>query len=247
MLEYLVIIAAGFGAGVINSIAGGGTFLTFPALVWAGIPPIAANATSTLAVLPGYFSAAVGYKEDLKRIDPTDLKKAVIVSLIGGLAGGILLLVSDEALFALIIPFLLLAATLIFTFQSKILDWIKSTDRKVAAFGIVGLLAVSTYGGYFNGGLGIIMLALFSLWGMTDLAAMNGLKTVLSVVISAISALAFALAGLIHWPEMLAMARAAIAGGYSGARVSKIVPVKALRIAISAIGFTLALIFFIRI
>ena len=136
MLEYLVIIAAGFGAGVINSIAGGGTFLTFPALVWAGIPPIAANATSTLAVLPGYFSAAVGYKEDLKRIDPTDLKKAVIVSLIGGLAGGILLLVSDEALFALIIPFLLLAATLIFTFQSKILDWIKSTDRKVAAFGV---------------------------------------------------------------------------------------------------------------
>ena len=247
MLEYLVIVAAGFGAGVINSIAGGGTFLTFPALVWAGIPPIAANATSTLAVLPGYFSAAVGYKEDLKRIDPTDLKKAVIVSLIGGLAGGILLLVSDEALFALIIPFLLLAATLIFTFQSKILDWIKSTDRKVAAFGIVGLLAVSTYGGYFNGGLGIIMLALFSLWGMTDLAAMNGLKTVLSVVISAISALAFALAGLIHWPEMLAMALAAIAGGYSGARVSKIVPVKALRIAISAIGFTLALIFFIRI
>ena len=205
MLEYLVIIAAGFGAGVINSIAGGGTFLTFPALVWAGIPPIAANATSTLAVLPGYFSAAVGYKEDLKRIDPTDLKKAVIVSLIGGLAGGILLLVSDEALFALIIPFLLLAATLIFTFQSKILDWIKSTDRKVAAFGIVGLLAVSTYGGYFNGGLGIIMLALFSLWGMTDLAAMNGLKTVLSVVISAISALAFALAGLIHWPEIIGL------------------------------------------
>lgn len=246
MWDYALIIAAGFGAGVINSIAGGGTFLTFPALVWIGIPPIAANATSTLAVLPGYLSAALGYREDLARIDTKDLRKAVVVSLGGGLAGGLALLVSNEAFFALVIPLLLFAATLVFTFQSRLLDGIRASGRSIASFGVIGLAAVSVYGGYFNGGLGIIMLALFSLWGMTDLGAMNGLKNILSVVISAISALAFAIAGLIHWPEMVAMAVAAIIGGYSGARVARIVPVRALRMAITAIGFTLAAIFFAR-
>ncbi len=247
MLEFFVIIAAGFGAGVINSVAGGGTFLTFPALVWAGIPPIAANATSTLAVLPGYFSAALGFGDDIKRIERTDLTKAIVVALAGGLFGGILLLVSNDRFFALLVPFLLLGATLVFTFQSRIMAWITASNRSVTPYGIFGLAAVSTYGGYFNGGLGIIMLALFSLWGMRDLAAMNGLKAVLSVVISAISALAFAFAGLIHWPEMFVMGAAAIAGGYSGARASRIVPVSALRIAISCIGFGLAIIFFSRL
>lgn len=247
MWDYLVIIAAGYIAGTVNSIAGGGTFFTFPALVWVGIPPIAANASSTLAVLPGYFSAALGFRHDLQRIDRAQLARALLVALAGGLAGGILLLVSPARLFAAIVPFLLLAATLVFTFQATILAVIRRNALHIAPFGIGGLAAVSIYGGYFNGGLGIIMLALFSLWGMTDIAAMNGLKSVLSVVISAISALAFIFAGLIHWPEVIAMALAAIAGGYTGARVSRRLPRGVLRLAIAAIGFSLSVIFFLRL
>lgn len=247
MLEFIVIVLAGFGAGVVNSIAGGGSFLTFPALVWAGLPPIAANATSTLAVLPGYLSAALGYREELQRIERTHLLRSVLVALAGGLTGGILLLVSDDRLFALIVPFLLLVATLAFTFQASILGWIRKNGINIHPFGMAGLFAVSTYGGYFNGGLGIIMLALFSLWGMTDISAMNGLKSLLSVVISTISALAFALAGLIWWPQVGVMAVAAVAGGYAGARVSRILPARVVRFTIALIGFGLSVVFFARI
>ncbi len=247
MVEFAVIILAGFAAGVVNSIAGGGSFLTFPALVWVGLPPIAANATSTLAVLPGYFSAAMGFRDDLQRIGRAHLRNSVLVALAGGLTGGILLLVSPAQLFAAVVPFLLLAATLAFAFQKSILGYIQRNNITIHPFGLAGLAAVSTYGGYFNGGLGIILLALFSLWGMTDISAMNGLKSVLSVVISAISALAFAIAGLIHWPEVAAMAVAAVAGGYSGARVSRILPARVVRVFIVCIGFFLAVVFFVRL
>ena len=247
MWETLVIIAAGFGAGVVNSIAGGGTFLTFPALVWAGIPPIAANATSTLAVLPGYVSAAIGFRDDIAQIDRAHLVRASGAALVGGLAGGLLLLVSNEALFALVIPFLLLVATLAFTFQTALLTWIAKRGITILPYGAFGIIAVSTYGGYFNGGLGIILLALFALWGMKNLAEMNGIKCLLSVLISTISALAFTFAGLIHWPEVIVMAAATIAGGYSGARVSRFLPARVVRIAIATIGFALAAIFFARL
>lgn len=247
MWETLVIIAAGFGAGVVNSIAGGGSFLTFPALVWAGLPPIAANATSTVAVLPGYLSAATGFREELRRIERPQVMRAVAVALAGGLTGGLLLLVSNDRFFAVLVPFLLLMATLVFTFQGAILGYIRRNGINIHPFGLVGLFAVSTYGGYFNGGLGIILLALFSLWGMTDISAMNGLKSLLSVVISAISALAFAVAGLIWWPQAAVMAVAAVAGGYAGARVSRVLPARVVRGAIACIGFALSAVFFARI
>lgn len=247
MWEVVVIIAAGFGAGVVNSIAGGGSFLTFPALVWAGLPPIAANATSTLAVLPGYVSATLGFREDLARIEAAQLLRSVLVALAGGLTGGILLLISHDRFFALVVPFLLLTATLAFAFQTTILGYIRRNGINIHPYGMLGLFAVSTYGGYFNGGLGIIMLALFSLWGMTDIAAMNGLKSMLSVVISAISALAFAIAGLIHWPWVAIMAAATVAGGYFGARVSRVLPATVVRAFIVCIGLVLAAIFFARI
>ncbi len=247
MWEYVVIIAAGIGAGFVNAIAGGGTFLSFPALVWIGVPPIAANATSTLAVLPGYFSAAVGFREELREFNRADLGRAVLVSLAGGLLGGILLLVSNDRFFDIVVPFLLLIATLVFTFQARLLRSIRRGDWEANPFGVAGLFAVSVYGGYFNGGLGIIMLALFSYWGLANLAAMNGLKSLLSVVISAISATAFAVAGLIWWTEMFIMGGSAIVGAYAGARLSRILPTPVVRAAISTIGFGLTVIFFLRI
>lgn len=247
MFDILLILAAGFGAGIINALAGGGTFLTFPALVMIGIPPVAANATSAVAVFPGYLSAALGFKREIGELPRASLMRACVVTLIGGLIGGLLLLVSSNEVFAVLVPFLLLAATLAFAFQAQIHNWMRGTALKATPYGTFGLLAVSIYGGYFNGGLGIVLLALFALWGMESLNQMNGLKNALSFVISAISVATFAVAGIVHWNEALIMAVAAIAGGFAGAHLAKILPKAVVRGFIIVIGLAMSAVFFARI
>ena len=247
MNEYLILCLAGFGAGIINAIAGGGTFLTFPALVWAGVPPVAANATSAVAVLPGYAASVLGFRESVAELPAGLLLRCLIWAALGGVIGGGLLLVSSNAVFSVIVPFLLLFATLAFAFQKHVLAWTRRHGGGMAIGGVMGLLVVSTYGGYFNGGLGIVMLALFALWGMTDLAQMNGLKNALSVVVSAVSVAAFALAGLVVWPQALAMAAANIAGGYAGARLARVLPPVIIRATIIVIGLGMSVIFFARL
>ena len=247
MIDYLILCLAGFGAGVINAIAGGGTFLTFPALVWAGVPPVAANATSALAVFPGYVAAAIGFRENLSELPAGLLRRCFVWAFVGGLTGGVLLLVSSNALFSFVIPFLLLFATLTFAFQRQLLIWMRHQSDAAVIGGGGGLLAVSIYGGYFNGGLGIMLLALFALWGMRDLGQMNGLKNALSVVVSAVSVATFALAGLVVWPQALAMAAANIAGGYAGARLARVLPPVVTRTGIIAIGVGMSVIFFVRL
>jgi len=247
MADLIILFVAAFGAGVVNSIAGGGTFLTFPALVWVGVPPIVANATSALAVLPGYLSAALGFRREVREIAPQDLRHALIVSLLGGLAGGVLLLVSSEDVFAVIVPFLLLGATLIFAFQAPIQNLMRQSRFKVSPFGSAGLFIVATYGGYFNGGLGIVLLALFALWGMDNLNRMNGLKTALSFVISVVSVATFAVAGLILWKEGALMMVGAILGGYAGAGLARVLPASIVRFTITLIGLGMSAVFFARL
>ncbi|MCG7572471.1 sulfite exporter TauE/SafE family protein [Phaeobacter sp. CNT1-3] len=246
MFDILLILAAGFGAGIINALAGGGTFLTFPALVFIGIPPVAANATSAVAVFPGYLSAALGFRSEIEALPRLSLWRACVVTLVGGLIGGLLLLVSSNEVFAVIVPFLLLAATLAFAFQAQIQGWMQRSALSAAPYGTVGLLLVSIYGGYFNGGLGIVLLALFALWGMESLNQMNGLKNALSFVISAISVATFALAGIVVWPQAVMMALAAIAGGFAGARLAKMLPKPVVRTVIIVIGFGMSAVFFAR-
>lgn len=247
MQDTVLLLLAGFGAGIINALAGGGTFLTFPALVFIGIPPVAANATSAVAVFPGYLSAAMGFREEIASIDRNALLKACAVTLLGGLVGGLLLLVSSNEIFSTVVPFLLLAATLAFAFQKKLQGWLASSAMKARPFGIVGLLVTSVYGGYFNGGLGIVLLALFSLWGMENLNQMNGLKNALSFVISAISVATFVIAGIVAWQSALIMGVAAIAGGLAGARIAKLLPVSVVRAVIILIGISMSAVFFARL
>ncbi len=247
MSEILLFILAGFGAGVMNAIAGGGTFLTFPALVFAGIPPVAANATSAVAVFPGYFAAALGFGDEIRELPRRNLVRATGAALAGGLAGGILLLVSSNDVFSAIVPFLLFAATLAFAFQKQISAWLATSGLQLTSWGLPGIFVVSLYGGYFNGGLGIVLLALFALWGMGSLNAMNGLKNALSLVISAISVATFVVAGIVSWPAALIMGASAIAGGYAGARLAKILPVVLMRGAIIVIGLTMSAVFFARL
>lgn len=247
MGEILLFILAGFGAGVMNAIAGGGTFLTFPALVFAGIPPVAANATSAVAVFPGYLSAALGFGDDIRALPRAKLIRATIASLVGGLVGGLLLLVSSNDVFSMLVPFLLFAATLAFAFQKQISAFLAVSGWQLTAWGLPGIFIVSLYGGYFNGGLGIVLLALFALWGMESLNAMNGLKNALSFVISAISVATFAIAGIVSWPAALIMGASAIAGGFAGARIAKILPVALMRAVIILIGLTMSAVFFARL
>ena len=246
MIEFIVLALAGFGAGMVNAIAGGGTFLTFPALVWSGVPPVAANATATVAVFPGYLASALGFAEELKSFSRRQMIRLTLVALAGGLAGSLLLLVSSNEAFSAIVPFLLLFATTAFLFGDRFKSWAGQKIQSSQSEGLWGLFFVSLYGGYFNGGLGIVLLALFALWGWRDIHLMNGLKNGLSFVLSAISVLTFAIAGIVVWPKAVLMMIFAIIGGYAGAYLAKRIPVSIVRFIVAAIGYGMATIFFYR-
>lgn len=242
MTSYIVITVAAFFAGILNAIAGGGSFLTLPALVFAGVPPVAANATSTLAVFPGYMGSALGFKDDIARVPKATIVRYVIIALIGGLAGSLILLATPDRLFSVIVPWLLLLATVLFAFGDVIRARLKHAKLPEKS----ALMAVSIYGGYFNGGLGIILLSLFSALGMRDLNQMNGLKSGLSFVLSAISVATFAVAGIIYWSEAGIMMVASTIGGYAGAHVAKALPKQVIRGFIIAVGLIMSAVFFIK-
>lgn len=248
MLTYVVLLSAGFAAGALNAVAGGGTFLSFPALVWAGVPPITANATATLAALPGYIGSAWGFRHDLRSEGPLAIKVIVALSIVGGLLGAILLLVTSAELFSAIVPWLLLLATVVFASGPLILKWV--TRGGGAGFGFLSagavVLAVAIYGGYFNGGLGIMLLAVFGLIGFTNLNAMNGLKNVVSAILSVVAVATYIAAGLIDWTYALPMALASAAGGYFGAAMARrISNPSVLRIFITLVGVVMTVAFFV--
>lgn len=246
-MDIFIILAAAFSAGVLNTIAGGGTFLTFPALVFIGVPPVMANATSAVAVFPGYMGGAFGFRRELSRIDRPTLIRLTIITLFGGLVGSLLLLVSSNAAFSAIVPFLLLGATLAFLFGERIRAWAATKSRAVTPYGTLGLSLVSMYGGYFNGGLGIVLLALFSLWGMKNIHEMNGLKIWLSFALSTISVAVFAIGGLVVWQHAVGMMVASTLGGYVGAPVARALPKSVVRGLIATVGFSMSALFFWRL
>ena len=247
MIDLTILVLAAFGAGALNTVAGGGTFLTLPALILTGVPPVAANATSAAAVFPGYAGGALGFAPEMRAFDRALLVRLTLVTLAGGLLGSILLLLSSDAAFSVVVPFLLLAATATFLWSDRIRAFAAARSRGVTPHGAAGLFCVAVYGGYFNGGLGIVLLALFALWVMTDLHRMNGLKVVLSFALSAISVATFAVAGLVHWAPALAMMVAATAGGYAGAPLARVIPMRILRYLIAAIGLGMSVLFFVRL
>ncbi|MEO3435259.1 sulfite exporter TauE/SafE family protein [Inquilinus sp. CAU 1745] len=244
MTTIALLMAAAFLAGALNAMAGGGSFLTLPALIHAGVPPVAANATGTVALLPGYVSGAYGFRRDLTPVASVGLPWLAAVSLAGGLVGALLLLVTPDDVFRAIVPWLLLAATALFAFGGKLSDAMRRRGAGGKGQMLAALFVVSVYGGYFNGGLGILLLAHLALFGMTSLNAMNGLKTALSAVLTTIAVAAYAVGGAVHWKEAAIMTVAAIAGGYAGARLARRIPPTALRIGIVALGLIMAAAFF---
>ncbi|WP_298801911.1 sulfite exporter TauE/SafE family protein [uncultured Lentibacter sp.] len=246
MLDLLVLCVAGFATGALNAVAGGGTFISFPALVWLGVPPIIANATATLTAIPGYAGSAWAFRRDISAEGALSLPVMLGIAALGGLVGALLLMVTDEALFVGLVPWLLLVATLVFAAGPRLLALLKGGG--LGRFGSFAVgLAVSVYGGYFNGGLGIMLLAVFGLMGYANLHGMNGLKNLLSTMISVVSAGALAVAGLIAWKSAVVLALATMAGGYFGAAYArKITNMALLRGAIVAIGLIMTLLFFLK-
>ncbi|CAO3356905.1 hypothetical protein CRT60_16845 [Azospirillum palustre] len=245
MIE-LILLAAAFFAGAMNAVAGGGSFLTLPALIYAGVPPVAANATGTVALLPGYASGVYGYRQDLTPVGTLSLPLLSAVSLVGGLAGAGLLLVTPDSVFRGIVPWLLLLATGLFAFGTMLAQRLRSLGLHGNGAMLGTLFVVSVYGGYFNGGLGILLLAQLSLFGMTDLNAMNGLKNLFSAVLTAIAVVAYAAGGAVEWPKALLMTVAAVAGGYVGARLGRRIPKPVLRAGIIAVGLVMSAVFFLK-
>jgi uncharacterized membrane protein YfcA len=238
---------AGIIAGSINSVAGGGTLISFPSLVGFGESEIVANATNTAALWPGSFSSALGYRKDTV-VDRPLLVSLLVPSFIGGALGAVILVITPPELFKLIVPFLVLFATLVLAARNTLTR--KIGDRLAAAedhtttagriWGFFFQLFVATYGGYFGAGMGILMLGSLSIMGMRDIHEMNALKTPLQAVINMTAFVFFAIKGLVAWVPALVLCVGAITGGYGGARLAKRVDPKLLNICIVVLGFVVS-------
>lgn len=245
----MLLFAAAFAAGVLNAIAGGGSFLTLPALIFTGVPPIMANATSALAVSPGYLGSTLGFKPELRALPPRRLQREMVIAALGGVAGALLLLVTPAQVFTGIVPWLLLFATVLFAAGPTIAQRaarMAPGDAHLARWREPGLLLTCIYGGYFNGGLGILLMALYSATGERHIHHANALKNLNSLVLSWLSVAAFVLAGAIAWRPGVLMMLAATAGGFYGARWSKRLPVQWVRWGVIATGLVMSAVFFAR-
>lgn len=247
MSEWFLLLTAAFLAGILNAIAGGGSFLTFPALVFVGVPSVAANATSAVAVFPGYLGAVAGFRKEIGQFERSSLIQYLSVSLAGGFCGALLLLITSDDIFSVLVPWLLLFATLFFGCGQSLLDRLRRGVPVHSKSGMVIIFMVSVYGGYFNGGLGIILLAALLFVGLNDLHLMNGLKNGISFAIALVSVAIFSIAGLVRWKEALLMMIAATLGGYCGAVIAKKIPTLFLKYLITCIGLGMSVIFFLRI
>ena len=246
MLSIVILVIAGFLAGMVNGIAGGGTLLTFPVLVWLGVPPIMANATATMTALPGYIGSAWAYRRDIRAEGSLRLGSILLIAALGGLAGAGLLLITPGDAFVGIVPWLLLTATLLFAAGPRLVAVVRARGWSVGpALSAAALFLVAAYGGYFNGGLGIMLLAVFGLIGFQNLHGMNGLKNLLSALLSLVSVATYATAGLIAWEPATILALATTLGGYIGAQQARrIGNTGYLRALIVCIGAILTAVFF---
>ncbi len=220
-------------AGALNSVAGGGSFISFPALVAAGVPPVMANTTNSVAVWPGMVAATFAYRDLMSEMRRTLLVLG-ITSFAGGLLGAILLLSTSDAGFMKLVPWLLLLATVVFTFGGRLAARLRNANegtalREPTATAVLVQLVIATYGGYFGGGMGIMTMAVLGFLGMTDIHTMNGVKAVVTTVINGISVVAFIVAGKVAWAPGLLMAAGATASAYLGATLSRKIDPKWVR------------------
>jgi uncharacterized membrane protein YfcA len=246
LVHALLVFAAAFVAGAINSVAGGGTLVSVPTLIWVGVPALDANATSTVGLWPGSLGSVWGYRRELAGADPR-LFALVVPSLAGGLLGAILLRLTPSDLFERILPALILFATVLFMAQEPIqkrfnLAALHESRSHWLSWTMLFQFFVGVYGGYFGAGIGILMLAALSLMGHSDIHQMNSIKNLLAVCINGIAAVYLAFfSTLVLWGDAMTMAGGAIAGGVAGAGVARRIGRTAVRRIVITVGFAMAL------
>ena len=244
MSAYLLLAIAAFAAGALNSIAGGGSFLTFPSLVFVGVPAVIANASNTVALVPGAMASVFGYRRDIERLADRRLKSWFLTCLAGGAVGAALLLFTSDKTFRHVAPWLLLLATLLFAFGNQVSLALRGRLHSSQTLMFIVLFPIAVYGGYFGGGIGIMILAAFRLYGLTDIHGMNGMKNILGGSLNAIAAFIFIFAHQVDWRPTLVMMAAAIMGGYAGPLLARRLNPKAIRGIVIAVGAAMTTYFF---
>jgi len=258
-----------FVGGALNAVAGGGSFLTLPALLYSGVAPVSANATSTLAMWPASLASALAYRAEIGR-SRAWMQRLGAISLVGGLLGGLLLVRTSDESFVRLLPWLMLVAATTFSFGSHITAWARRRRAGVAApeapetdaptaggrgsiptmhvplWTLPLQLLIAVYGGYFGGGMGIMMLAALAVAGMTDMHEMNGLKTMLAIAINGVALAAFIVSGSIAWAPGLVMVLGGVSGGYTGASLARRVAGPAVRRVVIVVAWTMTVYFFVR-
>ena len=235
-----IVFATALLAGGINSVAGGGSLITFPTLVWLGLPSVLANATNTVALWPGSLGALWGYRRELRTTEPR-FYGLIVPSLVGGVAGAVLLRLTPTAVFDRLVPVLILFATLLFMVQEPVQRRFARPSAahrggRWLAGAMLFQFLVGVYGGYFGAGIGILMLAALSILGHQDIHQMNGLKALLGTFINGTAALYFIWMRMVSWPDAIVMMAAAIAGGVAGAALARRLGQRAVRRIVIGIG-----------
>jgi uncharacterized membrane protein YfcA len=242
VIEALFLLVAGLLGGAVNSLAGGGSFIVFPALLFVGVPPVIANASNTYAALPGYASGAFGYWQAMAKYKNRLVLYGIMAAVFGYAGAELLLVVTDEQ-FSLVVPWLMLFAVLLFAFGNQINAFVAARGggrrgMKLAggALLMVFLAGVCVYGGFFNAGLGILLLAFLATTGMSDIHAMNGLKLYVSSVVALVAVARFALSGSIDWFHGSIALAGVVVGGYLAAKNAHLIPAKWIRLGVIIYG-----------
>jgi uncharacterized protein len=257
-LQAIALFIAAMLGGALNSVAGGGSFITLPTLIFTGVPSKIANATSTVALWPGSVASVGAYRKELVKQNRTLLLVLGITSLIGGLLGALLLLSTSQNTFVQLLPYLLLLATVLFAVSGPITTRLRaraaarSTKQTNQAswrsLTIIALfqLVIATYGGYFGGGIGILMLATLGLMGMENINEMNAVKTVLQTVINGVAVIAFIIAGAVVWLQAIVMIAGAIVGGFTTASFARRLDPRIVRGFVILVGVSMTIYFFLH-
>jgi uncharacterized membrane protein YfcA len=241
-----ILFGAGLLAGAMNAAAGGGSFVSIPAMVFVGIPSVAANASSTVALLPGTLASAWAWRRDFQSPGGTSARVLFIISLVGGLAGAVLLLTTTQRAFDALLPWLLLTGTLAFAFGRPMGVALRSRVQIGPAAVYAAQIPLSIYAGYFGGGVGIMMMAVWGLLSAADVKSMSAARTLLVSAANAVATLCFAVAGPVRWPETVVVLIGAVFGGYFGTILARRMPAAWLRAFVISFGAWMTMVFFWR-
>jgi len=247
LITWLILLIAAVLGGASNALAGGGTFIVFPALLLSGLAPITANATASLVLAPGGMASAWVYRQTILKSSPRFLWGMMALSLLGGAAGSFLLLITPNATFSALVPWLLLAATIVFTLAPWLRKMASGASGHQSLAGLmVGQLIISTYGGYFGAGMGVLMIALYLIATKLGVHEASGLRMLCAAIINVLAVGIFAWKGALDYRVGIPMLIAGIIGGYVGALLVKRLDANVARRAILAYAWVLTLFFFVK-